>query len=147
MHRHSAVAQLVQTCQSVFLPCPFWTFFVPIAVTLFVCFFASKKSADSNITAVLGRHRLDGMGVNEAARGVEKIVNHPYYDSETFDNDISLVKLSSPVPMNDYISTICLASEDSVIHPGTYTWVTGWGTTSNGTILVSNISLKVLRRS
>lgn len=89
---------------------------------------------------ILGRHRLDGMGVNEAARGAEKIVNHPYYDRSTFDNDISLVKLSSPVEMNDYISTICLASKDSVIHPGTYTWVTGWGTTSNGTILVSNIS-------
>lgn len=80
------------------------------------------------------------MGVNEAARGAEKIVNHPYYDRSTFDNDISLVKLSSPVEMNDYISTICLASKYSVIHPGTYTWVTGWGTTSNGTILVSNIS-------
>lgn len=87
---------------------------------------------------ILGRHRLDGMGVNEAARGAEKIVNHPYYDRDTFDNDIALVRLSMPVQMNDYISTICLASKDSVIHPGTYTWVTGWGTTSNGTILVSN---------
>lgn len=83
---------------------------------------------------VLGRHRQYGAGVNEAARGVQRIHNHPYYDRYTLDNDIALVKLSSPVEMNDFIATICLASRQSVIHPNTSTWVTGWGVTHNGTL-------------
>lgn len=94
-----------------------------------------SKSGDSNITVVMGRHRQDGTGVNEASRGAATIHNHPYYDPSTFDNDIALVKLSAPVEMNDYISTICLASKHSTIHPNTSTWVTGWGVTSNGTLV------------
>lgn len=84
---------------------------------------------------VLGRHRQYGAGVNEASRGAQIIYNHPYYDSYTFDNDIALVKLSAAVEMNDYISTICLASQSSVVHTNTMTWVTGWGVTSNGKLV------------
>lgn len=87
------------------------------------------------MTVVMGRHRQYGTGVNEASRGVARIYNHPHYDDYTYDNDIALVELSASVEMNDYISTICLASNDSVIHPNTSTWVTGWGVTSDGTLV------------
>lgn len=115
------------------------TFFISNCLNFVLLVLVSKS--DSNVTVVLGRHRLEGAGVNEASRGAAAIHNHPYYDSSTFDNDIALVKLSAPVEMNDYISTICLASRDSVIHPETDTWVTGWGTTANGT-LVSGFTSK-----
>lgn len=82
----------------------------------------------------MGRHRLDGVGVNEASRGAEMIYNHPYYDGRTYDNDIALVKLLTPVVMNDYISTICLPSRHSIIHPNTLTWITGWGNTGDGMV-------------
>lgn len=50
----------------------------------------------------------------------------------TYDNDISLLKLSAPVNFTDYISPVCLASQGSNFLPRTNSMVTGWGVTSNG---------------
>lgn len=81
---------------------------------------------------VLGRHSQNGVNVNEATRGVAEVINHPYYDYFTIDNDISLLRLSAPVQFDDFISPVCLAKARSVIYPNTSSWVTGWGVTSDG---------------
>uniref|UniRef100_A0A4W5MGA0 Peptidase S1 domain-containing protein n=1 Tax=Hucho hucho TaxID=62062 RepID=A0A4W5MGA0_9TELE len=60
------------------------------------------------------------------------IVLHPAYDGSTHDNDIALLRLSSPVNFTDYIFPICLAASDSVFHKGTESWVTGWGNANEG---------------
>uniref|UniRef100_A0A3Q3BZ45 Serine protease 27-like n=1 Tax=Haplochromis burtoni TaxID=8153 RepID=A0A3Q3BZ45_HAPBU len=41
------------------------------------------------------------------------IIKHPNYNSGTNDNDICLLRLSSPVTFNNYISPVCLAASDS----------------------------------
>lgn len=58
---------------------------------------------------------------------VSQIIRHPNYDSTTSDNDICLLKLSSPVTFTDYIQPVCLAAVDSTYYTGTTSWVTGWG--------------------
>uniref|UniRef100_A0A3B3DV15 Zgc:100868 n=1 Tax=Oryzias melastigma TaxID=30732 RepID=A0A3B3DV15_ORYME len=66
------------------------------------------------------------------SRSVSQIIVHPNYNSQSQDNDVSLVKLSSSVTFNDYISPVCLAAAGSDFPGGTTAWVTGFGTLSSG---------------
>uniref|UniRef100_H2L3H1 Peptidase S1 domain-containing protein n=1 Tax=Oryzias latipes TaxID=8090 RepID=H2L3H1_ORYLA len=60
------------------------------------------------------------------------IIVHENYNKQTQDNDVSLLKLTSPVTFNDYISPVCLAEQGSNFPGGTTVWVTGFGTLSSG---------------
>ena len=80
----------------------------------------------------LGRQSLQGSNPNEVSRTVARIILHPSYDSITSDNDIALLRLSSPVTFTDYIRPVCLAASDSVFNNGTDSWVTGWGAVQEG---------------
>ena len=80
----------------------------------------------------LGRQNLEGENPNEVSRDVAQIILHPNYDSDSSDNDIALLKLSSPVSFTDYIRPVCLAASGSVFNNGTDSWVTGWGRIQEG---------------
>lgn len=80
----------------------------------------------------LGRQSLQGSNLNEVSRTVARIILHPSYDSTTSDNDIALLRLSSPVTFTDYIRPVCLAASDSIFNNGTDSWVTGWGAVQEG---------------
>ncbi|KAK9534511.1 hypothetical protein VZT92_006952 [Zoarces viviparus] len=81
----------------------------------------------SNLVVYLGRQNQQSSNPNEVQRTVTQIINHPGYNSETNNNDISLLKLSSPVTFTKYILPVCLAAPGSSFHSGTDSWVTGWG--------------------
>ncbi|BFZ17342.1 hypothetical protein BsWGS_20383 [Bradybaena similaris] len=56
---------------------------------------------------------------------------HPQYNSWTLDNDISVFKLSTQAPTNNYISAVCIPNEGW--SEGELAIVAGWGTlSSNG---------------
>lgn len=80
----------------------------------------------------LGRQNLQGTNPNEVSRRVSRIILHPFYDSDSSNNDISLLKLSSAVTFTDYVRPVCLAASDSVFNNGTDSWVTGWGDVNEG---------------
>ena len=72
-------------------------------------------------------------------RSVILVVRHPGYNSSTHDNDIALLKLSSPLTIGEgsnspytRIATIPLVSASMGNLAGTNSWVTGWGATSQG---------------
>uniref|UniRef100_A0A3P9JC92 Si:dkey-32n7.7 n=1 Tax=Oryzias latipes TaxID=8090 RepID=A0A3P9JC92_ORYLA len=75
----------------------------------------------------LGRQNLEGKNPNEVSRHVAAIIGHPDFDRGTMNNDIALVRLSSPVTFSHYIRPVCLAASASVFNNGTGSWVTGWG--------------------
>lgn len=60
-----------------------------------------------------------------------KAVPHPNYNPMTVDNDIALLRLSTPVKFTNYILPACLPSRslaERVLHlNGTQTVVSGWG--------------------
>ena len=90
-------------------------------------------SADNSGWRVsLGRQNLQSNNPNEVSSTVAEIVLHPAYDSDTSNNDIALLRLSSPVKFTDYIRPVCLAAGDSVFNSGTDSWVTGWGAVKEG---------------
>nr|CBN81369.1 Polyserase-2 [Dicentrarchus labrax] len=78
-------------------------------------------------TLYLGRQSQSGSNVNEVKRKVSQIIVHPDYNNTLFNNDIALMKLSSPVKFTDYIKPICLANNSSQFHNSTPCWATGWG--------------------
>ncbi|XP_034055547.1 prostasin-like [Gymnodraco acuticeps] len=86
----------------------------------------------TNMTVVLGRESMKGKNLNEVSRAVDKIITHPAYDALSDDNDMALLKLSSPVNFTDYIQPVCLASANSTFYTGDNNWVVGFGATSFG---------------
>ncbi|ROK56432.1 Serine protease 27 [Anabarilius grahami] len=81
----------------------------------------------SDVVMYFGRLNQSGSNPNEISRTARQIINHPNYNSSTFDNDIALVQLSSPVNFTDYIKPVCLAAAGSVFDGGMESWATGWG--------------------
>uniref|UniRef100_A0A4W5PAV1 Zgc:100868 n=1 Tax=Hucho hucho TaxID=62062 RepID=A0A4W5PAV1_9TELE len=85
-----------------------------------------------NLVVYLGRQSQQGNNPNEVSSTVTQIIRHPSYSKDTNDNDMCLLKLSSPVTFTNYIQPVCLAAPGSSFYAGTTSWVTGWGTTSSG---------------
>uniref|UniRef100_A0A3Q3X6C2 Peptidase S1 domain-containing protein n=1 Tax=Mola mola TaxID=94237 RepID=A0A3Q3X6C2_MOLML len=69
------------------------------------------------------------------SRSVFRKIPHPQYSTTTFDNDIALLQLSSPVTFTDYIRPVCLAKSGSTFDAETSCWITGWGDIGNNVSL------------
>uniref|UniRef100_A0A3Q2CGM6 Prostasin-like n=1 Tax=Cyprinodon variegatus TaxID=28743 RepID=A0A3Q2CGM6_CYPVA len=63
---------------------------------------------------------------------ISSIIVHPKYKRSTNDNDIALLRLSSPVKFTKNIRPVCLAASGSQFNNGTPSWVTGWGNVAQG---------------
>uniref|UniRef100_A0A3P9MKG8 Peptidase S1 domain-containing protein n=1 Tax=Oryzias latipes TaxID=8090 RepID=A0A3P9MKG8_ORYLA len=84
-----------------------------------------------SVVVYLGETEINN-SPNSVSRTVSRIIVHPNYNSPLNDNDVALLKLTSPVTFNDYISPVCLAAQGSDFPGGTTAWVTGFGTLSSG---------------
>ncbi|XP_041672045.1 mast cell tryptase-like [Cheilinus undulatus] len=93
-------------------------------------------------TLYMGRETQSGPNNNEVSRSVSQIIVHPDYNDTLFNNDIALMKLSSPVNFTDFIRPICLASNSSQIHTNSSCWATGWGRLGRDEPLVAFDSLQ-----
>ncbi|XP_055003963.1 ST14 transmembrane serine protease matriptase a [Boleophthalmus pectinirostris] len=82
--------------------------------------------------AYLGLHTQRQTGSMVVKKTLKQIIPHPYYNHYTFDNDIALMELDSPVTFSDYIKPICLPSPQHVFPTGSNVWITGWGATREG---------------
>ncbi|XP_066582475.1 serine proteinase stubble-like isoform X2 [Prorops nasuta] len=69
-------------------------------------------------------------------RGVAKKVVHPKYNFFTYEYDLALVRLESPLTFAPHISPICLPATDGLLI-GENATVTGWGRLSEGGTLPS----------
>ncbi|KAK2820328.1 hypothetical protein Q5P01_023287 [Channa striata] len=77
-------------------------------------------------TLYFGRVTQNGTNPNEVSRTVSQVIVHPNFN-KMFNNDIALMRLSSPVSFTDYIRPICLAENSSQFYTSTSCWATGWG--------------------
>uniref|UniRef100_A0A4W5QQZ7 Peptidase S1 domain-containing protein n=1 Tax=Hucho hucho TaxID=62062 RepID=A0A4W5QQZ7_9TELE len=99
-------------------------------------------SSTSNLVVYVGRLSQQGSNPNEVNRTVTQIIRHPNYISSTHDNDMCLLKLSSPVTFTNFIRPVCLAAPGSSFYAGATSWVTGWGSISTGVPLPSPQTLQ-----
>lgn len=89
------------------------------------CIIASVASQYKVVAGTSRRNEADGVVVN-----VAEIIMHEKYNPSIYDFDIALLRVSPPLPLNNFtIKAIELTSEDSVA--GAISTITGWGTTQS----------------
>ncbi|KAM8927850.1 trypsin-like [Pelodytes ibericus] len=79
-----------------------------------------------NLQVRLGEHNLVAYEGYEQFNYAEQICPHEYYDANTFENDIMLLKLAFPATLNTYVQKIPLGYSE--VEEGTSCLVSGWGT-------------------
>nr|BAL14140.1 chymotrypsinogen 1 [Pagrus major] len=90
---------------------------------------AHCRVSAGNHRVILGEHDRQYNSEQIQVKSISRAISHPYYNSQNFNNDITLLKLSSPVQMNSRVSPVCLASSSTSIPSGTKCVTTGWGRT------------------
>ncbi|XP_072016599.1 neurexin-1-like [Amphiura filiformis] len=102
-------------------------------VTAAHCFSSPRglNISDTNSFEIrLGEHSTAQEDGTEVIVGLKTGIINPYFDKETFDSDIALLKLRQHVTYTDYISPLCLPNEiqaQALIRAGKKGFVTGWG--------------------
>ncbi|KAK2848580.1 hypothetical protein Q5P01_008414 [Channa striata] len=92
-----------------------------------------RSTDPNNVLVYLGAQSFASSSPNTVNRTVTQIIKHPNYNRDTHnDNDITLLKLSSPVNFTSFILPVCLAASDSTFYSGTKLWICGWGDTGSG---------------
>ncbi|XP_015729276.1 chymotrypsin-like protease CTRL-1 [Coturnix japonica] len=79
---------------------------------------------------VLGEYNLASQTESVQVKTVSKVITHPNWNSNTLNNDITLLKLSSPAQLNSRVSPVCLAPANLALSTSTECVTTGWGRTS-----------------
>ncbi|XP_069004206.1 transmembrane protease serine 13a [Embiotoca jacksoni] len=74
---------------------------------------------------------------------VEKILLNENYDRKTNDQDVALLKLTSPVVFNDKVQPACLPMSGQQFPQGASCWTSGFGTTEAGSGTVSKDLMEV----
>ncbi|XP_076595172.1 chymotrypsin A-like [Chaetodon auriga] len=78
---------------------------------------------------VVGEHDRSSNSEAVQVMRVGKVFKNPSYNSFTTNNDITLIKLASPVQMNAHVSPVCLAETTDNFPGGTRCVTSGWGLT------------------
>ncbi|KAF5909820.1 transmembrane protease serine 9, partial [Clarias magur] len=87
--------------------------------------FTRKESNPSGWTVSLGSVVRSGLGA--LVIPVQRIIQHPAFNSSNMDFDVALVQLSIPAPSSYTIQTLCLPSPTHSFFRGTECYITGWG--------------------
>lgn len=87
------------------------------------------------ISVRLGKYHLYTTDSTEQIRSVAQVIVHPSYNPNTNNNDIALLKLTSPAVLNSTVAIIPPATSplvDALVQAGDTSTVTGWGDTTEG---------------
>ena len=89
----------------------------------------------------VGSHNLYSEDPDQADIAVSKVVNHEDYDSWTISNDICMLYLDGSADLDSPVIDIIAIppSPCPEYPPGTMCTVSGWGTTSEGGSLASQL--------
>ncbi|XP_031455611.1 suppressor of tumorigenicity 14 protein isoform X1 [Phasianus colchicus] len=69
---------------------------------------------------------------NVQVKQIKRIISHPYFNDYTYDYDIAVMELQSPVTFSSVVQPICLPDSTHNFPVGKDLWVTGWGATAEG---------------
>ncbi|XP_066260719.1 trypsin 3A1-like [Euwallacea similis] len=90
------------------------------------CF--ADESRVSHITVRAGSSYRTSGGQIVATK---KLNRHPYFDLDTYDYDVSVVELATPLVYGAGVAPITLPESSTTFTDGQSSEVTGWGVTSN----------------
>ena len=81
----------------------------------------------SNWLVYSGGHDLLKFEDSRTTHAVEQVILHEEFDLNTFDNDVALLKLTTPIAWSNYVSPVCLPPPMYELAPDTRCVITGWG--------------------
>jgi len=87
-------------------------------------------STANSIAVLVGEHRIDDSSYTRLS--LSAITDHPDYNSNTLDNDFSILTLSAPVSFTTEVSPACMPGDTTQLYGGSKATVSGWGTTTSG---------------
>ncbi|XP_007887730.2 chymotrypsinogen 2-like [Callorhinchus milii] len=91
---------------------------------------AAHCGVGSQHRVILGEFNKCSSDVQIQTLQVAKAITHPQWNSNTINNDITLVKLKAPASMNSRVSPICLDTSQGMFPASTMCVTTGWGLTN-----------------
>lgn len=85
-------------------------------------------------TVYLGKLLINRSSPTEEVARVQRIHLHHYYDDESHDYDLALLKLDRPAAalLAGHAQPTCLPPPMHQLEPGLLCWVTGWGALREG---------------
>ncbi|XP_041641491.1 transmembrane protease serine 6 isoform X2 [Cheilinus undulatus] len=93
------------------------------------CFYDDRLFSPSMWTAYLSKLLLNRSSPTEEVARVQRIYLHQYYDDESHDYDLALLKLDRVVK---HARPACLPPPTHQLEPDLLCWVTGWGSLREG---------------
>uniref|UniRef100_A0A3Q3ATS6 Transmembrane serine protease 6 n=1 Tax=Kryptolebias marmoratus TaxID=37003 RepID=A0A3Q3ATS6_KRYMA len=98
------------------------------------CFYDDQLYSPSVWTVYLGKLLLNRNSPTEEVARVQHIHLHQYYDDESHDYDLALLKLDRPAYtlLTGHSRPACLPPPTHQLEPGLLCWVTGWGALREG---------------
>uniref|UniRef100_A0A0P5K476 Serine protease P76 n=1 Tax=Daphnia magna TaxID=35525 RepID=A0A0P5K476_9CRUS len=96
-----------------------------------------------SMSIVAGEHSLSIDSGDEQYSDILSKTEHEAYSSRTQENDICLLRLSSPLSLNTKVNVVRLPAQGAETAEGTNCVVSGWGTTSSGGSTIPDILRKV----
>ncbi|XP_058432346.1 ovochymase-1 [Marmota monax] len=109
-----------------------------------------SKGNPRSWTVVAGDHDRTLKESTEQVRRAKHIIVHEDFDIVTYDYDIALIQLSSPLEYNSVVRPVCLPHSREPLFSSEICTVTGWGSTSEDGGLASRlqqIQVPVLERA
>ena len=90
------------------------------------CVFSQRFLA--SLVAVFGEHDISGElePKRSVTRNVRRVIVNRGYDPATFENDLALLELETPIQFDAHIVPICMP-DDNADFTGQMATVTGWG--------------------
>ena len=90
---------------------------------------------------IMGEHDIYNHRQPGAMEGrkLKKMIVHPRFDEKSFENDLALLELVTPVEYQPHILPACLPNEDDQLE-GMLGWVTGWGKMRKGKFLSTKVA-------
>ncbi|XP_038224473.1 chymotrypsin-like protease CTRL-1 [Dermochelys coriacea] len=98
--------------------------------------------------AVLGEYDRSSGAEPVQVKTIAKVITHPYWKANTMNNDITLLKLSSPAQLGTRVSPVCLATASESLSANPTCVTTGWGQTSGtangGAVRLQQVALPLV---
>jgi secreted trypsin-like serine protease len=85
----------------------------------------------NQVSVVVGEHSRSSSSVVRQTKDVASIFSHTGYNSNTMQNDISLIKVSTPIYFNQDVQAVC-APDSANLYEYRKCQCSGWGTLSSG---------------
>eukprot|EP00794_Sanderia_malayensis_P000456 gene456-1098_t len=107
----------------------------------------ATRSDIGDIRVKFGKTNTKRVEPHEQIKQVIKLYRHSNFNPSTFDSDVALLKLDSPVTITDYVIPICLPYEDDdfkLLKTDASVMLSGWGSKNLRQVEKQKFSRKLL---